>query len=54
MVPSEVLPPEQLLEYTMDVALRLVRTPAALLKLVKDNLERGRGRGSTAALPVRP
>jgi 2-(1,2-epoxy-1,2-dihydrophenyl)acetyl-CoA isomerase len=34
----EVLPPQQLLEYTMDVARRLVRTPAALLKLVKDNL----------------
>src|SRR5580698_3512883 len=34
----EVLPPEQLLEYTMDVARRLVRTPAALLELVKDNL----------------
>jgi hypothetical protein len=27
-----------LLEYTMDVARRLVRTPAALLELVKDNL----------------
>jgi 2-(1,2-epoxy-1,2-dihydrophenyl)acetyl-CoA isomerase len=34
----EVLPPQQLLEYTMDVARRLVRTPAALLELVKDNL----------------
>jgi 2-(1,2-epoxy-1,2-dihydrophenyl)acetyl-CoA isomerase len=34
----EVLPPQQLLEYTMDVARRLVRTPAALLDLVKDNL----------------
>ena len=34
----EVLPPQQLREYTMDVARRLVRTPAALLKLVKDNL----------------
>jgi 2-(1,2-epoxy-1,2-dihydrophenyl)acetyl-CoA isomerase len=34
----EVLPPEQLREYTMDVARRLVRTPAALLELVKDNL----------------
>lgn len=34
----EVLPPERLLEYTMDVARRLVRTPAALLELVKDNL----------------
>jgi len=34
----EVLPPEQLLEYTLDVARRLVRTPAALLELVKDNL----------------
>jgi 2-(1,2-epoxy-1,2-dihydrophenyl)acetyl-CoA isomerase len=34
----EVLPPRQLLEYTMDVARRLVRTPAALLELVKDNL----------------
>ena len=34
----EVLPPQQLREYTMDVARRLVRTPAALLELVKDNL----------------
>jgi 2-(1,2-epoxy-1,2-dihydrophenyl)acetyl-CoA isomerase len=34
----EVLPPQELLEYTMDVARRLVRTPAALLELVKDNL----------------
>ena len=34
----EVLPPQQLPEYTMDVARRLVRTPAALLRLVKDNL----------------
>jgi len=34
----EVLPPQELQEYTMDVARRLVRTPAALLKLVKDNL----------------
>jgi 2-(1,2-epoxy-1,2-dihydrophenyl)acetyl-CoA isomerase len=34
----EVLPPQQLREYTMDVARRLVRTPAALLGLVKDNL----------------
>jgi 2-(1,2-epoxy-1,2-dihydrophenyl)acetyl-CoA isomerase len=34
----EVLPPEQLREYTMDVARRLLRTPAALLGLVKDNL----------------
>jgi 2-(1,2-epoxy-1,2-dihydrophenyl)acetyl-CoA isomerase len=34
----EVLPPEHLLEYTMDVARRLVRTPAALLGLVKENL----------------
>lgn len=34
----EVLPLEQLREYTMDVARRLVRTPAALLALVKDNL----------------
>jgi 2-(1,2-epoxy-1,2-dihydrophenyl)acetyl-CoA isomerase len=34
----EVLPPEQLREYTMDVARRLARTPAALLGLVKDNL----------------
>jgi 2-(1,2-epoxy-1,2-dihydrophenyl)acetyl-CoA isomerase len=34
----EVLPPRQLREYTMEVARRLVRTPAALLELVKDNL----------------
>jgi 2-(1,2-epoxy-1,2-dihydrophenyl)acetyl-CoA isomerase len=34
----EVLPPQQLREYTMEVARRLVRTPAALLELVKDNL----------------
>jgi 2-(1,2-epoxy-1,2-dihydrophenyl)acetyl-CoA isomerase len=34
----EVLPPQQLWEYTMDVARRLVRTPATLLGLVKDNL----------------
>jgi 2-(1,2-epoxy-1,2-dihydrophenyl)acetyl-CoA isomerase len=34
----EVLPPEELRDYTLDVARRLVRTPAALLKLVKDNL----------------
>ena len=34
----EVLPPEQLRQYTMDVARRLLRTPAALLGLVKDNL----------------
>jgi 2-(1,2-epoxy-1,2-dihydrophenyl)acetyl-CoA isomerase len=34
----EVLPPEHLREYTMDVARRLARTPAALLGLVKDNL----------------
>src|SRR6202034_475772 len=34
----EVLPPQQLREYTMDVARRLVRTPAAVLELVKDNL----------------
>jgi 2-(1,2-epoxy-1,2-dihydrophenyl)acetyl-CoA isomerase len=34
----EVLPPDQLRQYTMDVARRLVRTPAALLELVKDNL----------------
>jgi len=34
----EVLPPQELREYTMDVARRLVRTPAALLALVKDNL----------------
>jgi 2-(1,2-epoxy-1,2-dihydrophenyl)acetyl-CoA isomerase len=34
----EVLAPQQLLEYTMDVARRLARTPAALLELVKDNL----------------
>jgi hypothetical protein len=34
----EVLPPQELLQYTMDVARRLVRTPAALLKLVEDNL----------------
>jgi 2-(1,2-epoxy-1,2-dihydrophenyl)acetyl-CoA isomerase len=34
----EVLPPQQLREYTMDVARRLVRTPAALQALVKDNL----------------
>jgi 2-(1,2-epoxy-1,2-dihydrophenyl)acetyl-CoA isomerase len=34
----EVLPPQQLREYTMDVSRRLVRTPAALLELVKDNL----------------
>ncbi|HEY3877925.1 MAG TPA: enoyl-CoA hydratase-related protein, partial [Trebonia sp.] len=33
-----VLPPEDLRDYTLDVARRLVRTPAALLKLVKDNL----------------
>ncbi|HEX3955577.1 MAG TPA: enoyl-CoA hydratase-related protein [Trebonia sp.] len=34
----EVLAPQDLLEYTMDTARRLVRTPAALLELVKDNL----------------
>jgi 2-(1,2-epoxy-1,2-dihydrophenyl)acetyl-CoA isomerase len=34
----EVLPPQELLEHTMGVARRLVRTPAALLELVKDNL----------------
>jgi 2-(1,2-epoxy-1,2-dihydrophenyl)acetyl-CoA isomerase len=34
----EVLPPQDLLEYTMDIARRLARTPGALLKLVKDNL----------------
>jgi 2-(1,2-epoxy-1,2-dihydrophenyl)acetyl-CoA isomerase len=33
-----VIPPEQLREYTLDIARRLVRTPAALLALVKDNL----------------
>jgi 2-(1,2-epoxy-1,2-dihydrophenyl)acetyl-CoA isomerase len=33
-----VVPPADLREYTMDVARRLVRTPAALLALVKDNL----------------
>jgi 2-(1,2-epoxy-1,2-dihydrophenyl)acetyl-CoA isomerase len=33
-----VVAPEQLREYTLDVARRLVRTPAALLALVKDNL----------------
>src|SRR5580658_5957377 len=34
----EVLPPRQLRAYTMEVARRLVRTPATLLGLVKDNL----------------
>jgi 2-(1,2-epoxy-1,2-dihydrophenyl)acetyl-CoA isomerase len=33
-----VLPPGELRAYTLDVAARLVRTPAALLALVKDNL----------------
>jgi 2-(1,2-epoxy-1,2-dihydrophenyl)acetyl-CoA isomerase len=33
-----VLPPDELTNYTYDVARRLVRTPAALLALVKDNL----------------
>jgi 2-(1,2-epoxy-1,2-dihydrophenyl)acetyl-CoA isomerase len=33
-----VMPPEELRTYTLDVAGRLVRTPAALLALVKDNL----------------
>ena len=33
-----VLPPEQLREYTLDIARRMVRTPAELLELVKDNL----------------
>jgi 2-(1,2-epoxy-1,2-dihydrophenyl)acetyl-CoA isomerase len=34
----EVLAPRDLRQYTMDVARRLARTPAALLELVKDNL----------------
>jgi 2-(1,2-epoxy-1,2-dihydrophenyl)acetyl-CoA isomerase len=34
----EVVAPQYLLEHTMDVARRLARTPAALLELVKDNL----------------
>jgi 2-(1,2-epoxy-1,2-dihydrophenyl)acetyl-CoA isomerase len=34
----DVLPPEELRDHTLNVARRLVRTPAALLKLVKDNL----------------
>jgi 2-(1,2-epoxy-1,2-dihydrophenyl)acetyl-CoA isomerase len=42
----EVLPPQQLLEYTMDVARRLVRTPAALLELVKDNLNAAEDEGA--------
>ena len=33
-----VMPPEELRTYTLEVAARLVRTPAALLALVKDNL----------------
>jgi 2-(1,2-epoxy-1,2-dihydrophenyl)acetyl-CoA isomerase len=33
-----VVPPDELRGYTLDVARRLVRTPAALLALVKDNL----------------
>jgi len=33
-----VLPPEQLREYTLDIARRLLRTPAELMALVKDNL----------------
>ncbi|MDO8389774.1 MAG: enoyl-CoA hydratase-related protein [Actinomycetota bacterium] len=33
-----VLPPEQLRGYTLDVARRLLRTPAELMALVKDNL----------------
>jgi 2-(1,2-epoxy-1,2-dihydrophenyl)acetyl-CoA isomerase len=33
-----VVPPGQLYEYTHEIANRLVRTPAALLALVKDNL----------------
>jgi len=33
-----IMPPEELRAYTLDVAARLVRTPAALLGLVKDNL----------------
>lgn len=33
-----VLPPEQLREYTLDIARRLTRTPGELLALVKDNL----------------
>jgi 2-(1,2-epoxy-1,2-dihydrophenyl)acetyl-CoA isomerase len=33
-----VMPPQELRPYTLDVAARLVRTPAALLGLVKDNL----------------
>lgn len=33
-----VLPAAQLRDYTLDVARRLVKTPAALLALVKDNL----------------
>ena len=37
-VVHEVLAPQDLLDYTMDVARRLARTPAALLELVKDNL----------------
>jgi 2-(1,2-epoxy-1,2-dihydrophenyl)acetyl-CoA isomerase len=33
-----VVPADELREYTLDIARRLVRTPAALLALVKDNL----------------
>ncbi len=33
-----VLPPEGLVDYTYEVAANLVRTPSAVLALVKDNL----------------
>jgi enoyl-CoA hydratase/carnithine racemase len=33
-----VLPPDRLRDHTIEVARRLTRTPAALLALVKDNL----------------
>jgi 2-(1,2-epoxy-1,2-dihydrophenyl)acetyl-CoA isomerase len=35
---NRVLPAAELRDYTMDIAARLVRTPASLLALVKDNL----------------
>jgi hypothetical protein len=38
-----VLPPDELTKYTYDVARRLVQTPAALLALVKDNLNETEG-----------
>ena len=51
----EVLAPQQLLEYTMDVARRLARTPAALLELVKDNLNAARTRrhGGATCSPMK-